>query len=328
METEMEEIDKQIDLFERRDLDQFSSIVKRSINLVTISRDYKIIGTAGLKYLKYYSDIDINETYKSSSTEQAIQHLVKRFKKIFTDAKANKDIYITDFKCGMDSDGEPLRWSKEDVKRDRKTLKDGRVVTMADVILQKTTLKIDLIVREGNNFIDISDNYFLKFGEYSNYFPFDFDKKKILNAIATSYDQYFYASGNLFKGLKRTFAYFKMKDPDFYRIDIKTLADFFNSGSGWLYKQYSEVGTLIDLLEQTFRTPKMTEVKSAIKAVHDNIPEGEYQEEARTLLEKAYRAKTKSAVIDALDKAKTSIFWWIQKITAEFVLKNKSVALY
>jgi len=333
MPQEGEDLERHVDLFERRDLDKFSSIVKKAVNLLTISTDYKIIGTAGLKYLKYYSDVDINESYKATNTDQALKFVAKNFKQIFKDAQANPNLYITDFKCGMDSDGEPLRWDKADVKRGSKELKDRRVVSMEDVLLQKTTLKMDLIVREGNQFVEVSNNYFLKLGEYANYFPFDFNKDKILNAIAESYDEYFYASGNLFKGLKRAFAYFKMKDPDFYRIDIKELADFFNSPVGWLYKQYSEIGTIIELLDQDFRKPKLTEVKIAIKEVMDNIPAGEWSGESKIFLKKSLSAnslseKSVAGIVGELEKAKTSLFWWIQQLTAKFVLKNKSVALY
>jgi hypothetical protein len=319
--------ERQLDLFERRDLSVFNAKVQKVANLITISRDYKIIGTAGLKYLKYYNDIDINEIYEKK-TDAPLTALARRFQQIFKEVANTPDLYITDFKAGMDSDGDPLRWDKNDIKRNKKTLKDGRIVSLEDVLLQKATLKIDIVARVDGSYLEISDNYFIKFGEYANYFPFDFNKEKILNSIEHSYDEYFYASGNIFKGLKRAFAYFKMKDPDRYKLEITSLAKFFNGSVGFLYKCYSEVSTIIELLEQTFKKPSLKDIKFAINQIYSAVPEGGWKDTAKKLLLKAEKAKSKAKMIEALEDAKTSLFWECQKLTADFVLKDKSVALY
>lgn len=325
--NEDEELERKIDLFERRDLDDFNQKVRQVANLITITRDYKVIGTAGLKYLKYYNDVDINELLEKK-TDQPLTGLAKRFQQIFKDVYSTPDLYITDFKAGMDSDGDPLRWNKEEIKKNSKTLKDGRVVSLEDVLLQKATLKIDIIARVDGSYLEISDNYFIKLGEYANYFPFDFDNKKILNSIEHSYDEYFYASGNLFKGLKRAFAYYKLKDKERYKLELTSLATFFNGPIGYLYKCYSEVGTIIELLEQTFKKPSIKDVKSAINQIYSSVPEGGWRDTARSYLLKAEKAKSKDKMIKELEEAKNCLFWTCQRATADFILKDKSVALY
>ena len=49
--------------------------------------------------------------YKNETT------IYKNFKKIFKFVEKNKDLYITDFKVGEDSSGDPLRWIIKEMKK-------------------------------------------------------------------------------------------------------------------------------------------------------------------------------------------------------------------
>ena len=315
-------------LLEKRDPSEFSAKIQKVMNLITISRDYIVIGSAGLKKTKYYADIDINELYKRpTDNETILDNLLKDFQEKFKKAEADPNVFITDFKCGMDSNGEPLRWNKTDVKRGWKTLEDGRKVRFQDCVLQKTTLKIDVVAFIDGNYTEISDNYFIKLGDYSNYFPFDFNKNKILNSVQHDYDEYFYASGNLFKGLKRAFAYWKLKDPEHHRIELNTLLNFFNSPVGLLYQNYSTVGTIIDLIDNTFRKPPVADIKKNIRLLLTNL-QADNTENIRMALNSAFKASSLNKIKVHLETAREELFKLINYYTAHFVLKNRNVAIY
>jgi hypothetical protein len=315
-------------LLEKRDPDEFNDKIQKVMNLLTISRDFVVIGSAGLKKTNYYSDIDLNELYeRPTDNETILDNLLKDFQEKFKEAEKDPTIFITDLKCGMDSDGEPLRWDKSDIKRGWKILKDKRKIRFQDCVLMKTTFKMDVVALVNGSYTEISDNYFIKLGEYSNYFPFDFNKNKILNSIEHDYDEYFYASGNLYKGLKRAFAFWKLKDPEQYKIELSTLLHFFNSPVGLLYQNYSTIGTIIDLIDNTFRKPSVTDIKKNIKILLTNL-QADYTDDIRVSLTSAVKASSLNKIKSHLENARNQLLLLINNYTAHFVLKNRNVAIY
>ena len=315
-------------LLEKRDPSEFNTKIQKVMNLITISRDFVVIGSAGLKKTKYYADIDVNELYnRTTDNETILDNLLKSFQEKFKNAEKDPDVYITDLKCGMDSDGEPLRWNKTDIKRGWKILKDERKIRFQDCVLMKTTFKIDVVVFVNNTYTEMSDNYFVKLGDYSNYFPFDFNKNKILNSIQHDYDEYFYASGNLYKGLKRAFAFWKLKDPEHYRIELNTLLNFFNSHVGLLYQNYSTLGTIIDLIDNTFRTPPVKDIKKNLNVILTNL-QADNTDDIRHSLNSAIKASSLEKIKEYLESARNQLLSLINNYTAHFVLKNRNVAIY
>jgi hypothetical protein len=91
---------------------------------------------------------------------------------------------------------------------------------------------------------------------------------------------------------------------------------------------------LILLLEQTFKRPKITDIKHSLKIILTRIPDvsekdlKEFETISRTFLNKSISSKSKDALIKNLEMTKQSLFLWCQKITADFVLKNRAVAIY
>jgi hypothetical protein len=320
-------------LFKKKDIKDFTKSVREIFNLLTISRKYTVIGSGALEDVKYSADYDLNELFqRPMDTDEALDEIYKMFKNKFAEAEKDKATFITDFKCGEDSDGEPLRWKKEDIKRGTKELKDGRTIRFQNCILMKATMKMDMIVLIEERFVEFSDNYLVKLGDEANFFPHDISRDHILNSIRHSYDEYFYTKANFFKGLKRAFAWYLMKDERKYKTELKGLMDFFNSPVGFIYKKYNNIDAVILVLEQTFKKPNIQDVKNNIELIIACLVErmfhhGEINGIIK-LLEDANKSKSVAKMLDYLYKAKDGLTEIVNRYTLEFVLKNKNLPLY
>jgi len=313
------------DLFEARSIKDYSAAIRKIFNLMTISRTYKVVGSASFKHAKYVSDYDLNDYFNSSDKHTILHSIYLFFKKKFAEAEQNPDIYISDFKCGMDSDGKALRWDKGDIKAGFKTMKDGRKIAFQDCILMKTTMKLDVIALIDGIFTEFSDNYFIKIGDDANFFKEDAAKQSILNSIKHDFDEYYYASHNYMKGLKRCFAYYNIEGKN--KQKMTTLFNFFNSVTGLIYKQRSEINTIIALLEQEFRTPKLADIKRNVGLIAQKC---EFIKDAT--LEKslmaAYNSNTLEDMASKLEAVSLELLKVINARCLKFVKNNKSVLLY
>jgi len=313
------------DLFEKRSINDYSKAIKSIFNLMTISRKYTVIGSAAYKHAKYVADYDLNEFFDSSDKLSILHKIYLFFKQKFTEAEKDKSIFITDFKCGMDSDGDPLRWDKNDMKKGFKILKDKRKIAFQDCILMKTTMKLDVIALIDGIYTEFSDNYFIKLGDDANFFPHDIQKGHILNAIKHSFDEFFYAAHNYMKGLKRCFAYYNIEGGN--KSKMETLFNFFNSTTGLLYVQRSEIGIIKTLLDQNFRKPNMTDVRRNINLISEKCKSVNYPSLEESLA-RAYNSKSLSDMNKNLDDSSNELLKIINSHCLGFLKKNKSVLLY
>jgi hypothetical protein len=308
-----------MDLFDKKKLDDFSKKVKSIFNLLTISRKYKVIGSAGLKNNKYVTDYDLNELYKQPlDTKSALNLIYNHFKIKFKKAEENPEIFITDFKCGLNTDSEPLRWDKKDMKKGFKILADGRKIDFQDCILQKTTLKLDMVSIIDGKFVEFSDNYLIKLGNEANFFPHDLEKGHTLNNLKKSFEEYFYIDRNLFKGLKRCFNYYLIDGEKKNKSNLTKLLNFFNSKVGLLNQIRGEISTIILVLENKngFRKPKIKDVKRAVEIMIDDLdflPDENIKRDLKKL---------------DFEKAEKRLFDIINRATLDFILKNKDVVLF
>jgi len=317
-------------LFDKRSVKDFSDKIQKVFNLLTISRKVRVVGSAGLKATRYINDYDLNELYeKNFNKDEALDEIYKMFKSKFERAEKDPAVFITDFKCGMDCDGEPLRWDKHDIKKGTKKMEDGRIISFQECILQKTTFKLDVIKLIDGVFTEFSDNYFVKLGEDANFFPHDIQKDHLQNSVKHSYEQYFYICRNLFKGLKRAFSYFLMENENNNKEKLKKLMDFFNSPTGKLYQLKGQLGTILLVLknESQFRNPKISDVKENIKLILSEL-EPLPTKDVKNKLTKAFNSSSKKKIMDYLEDAEEDLFDIVNRITADFILKNKEICLY
>lgn len=319
-----------IDLFERKSIKEFSDKIQKVFNLLTISRKMRVVGSSGLKNIRYVNDFDLNELYQRNfDTNEALDEIYKMFKTKFEVAEKDPNIFITDLKCGKDCNDEPLRWGKKDIKRGTKQMEDGRIITFQDCILMKATFKMDVIKIIDGVFTEFSDNYLIKLGNESNFFPHDIQLDHLANALKHSYDDYFYTCRNLFKGLKRAFSYYLLIGKGKHEAILKKLLAFFNSPVGKLYQMKGQIGTILLAMDNAsgFRNPKISDVKKNIKLILSEL-EPLPTRDVKGKLEMAIKATSKNKIMDYLSSAEKDLFDIINRISADWVLKNKDVPIY
>ena len=316
-----------IDIFEKKDIEDFSIAVKNVFNLLTISRKYRVVGSASLKNIRFVADYDLNELFKCEMSEEACLKKIKMmFQEKFKEAEKNTKLFITDFKCGEDSNGEALRWSKEDMKKGYKIMADGRKILFEECILMKTTFKIDLVAFIDGRYNEFSDNYYIKIGDKANFFPHDIEREHLLNNLQHDFSSYFYSKRNYYKALKRAFSYWLMEDQEKNKAKLTKLMNYFNSSVGLLYKLKGELETIQLVMEQKFRKPKPDHLRKNIQIVLNQLKPFALNK-AKEHLEKASKAKTAKVMIEDIEKAKEILYNAVKSSTVVFIKKNPDLIL-
>lgn len=319
-----------LSLFDKKQLIDFSDKLQKVFNLLTISRKFRVAGSAALKNVRYVNDYDLNELYERNfDTKEALNLIYKMFVDKFKRCEEDPTCFVTDLKCGLDSDNEPLRWDKNDIKKGFKKLKDGRKMTFQECILVKATFKLDVVKIIDGIYTEFSDIYFIKLGEEMNFFPHDLERDHLLTSLKHSYEEYFYTYQNLFKGLKRAFAYYMM-DGEGKNADIlKKLLMFFNSPVGKLYNVKGQLGTIMLVIENVnnFRTPKISDIKENVKLILKSL---QYLPvpDIRKKLENSLKASSMRRIKQLIGNVESDLFDIINALTLKWVLNNKDVPIY
>jgi hypothetical protein len=96
-----------------------------------------------------------------------------------------------------------------------------------------------------------------------------------------------------------------------------------------MYQLKSQLDTIILMLENEsgFRNPKIADIHHNIKLILSELEPFPTINIKSNLL-KAVNSKTKKQLIKLLTKSKEDLFLIVNQITADFVLKNKDVAIY
>jgi hypothetical protein len=287
-----------------RKLSQINNETADIINLFAVRGKKRLIGSAGLRAIHYASDYDV-ETILSGITPSSIKKMFQdAYRKIgddvwVTDFKCGYDerlIYNGEYddkslkkylknplitakqrRDILKATGEDriekvrdlyiLRWSHQDVIKGEKTLCDGTVKKMEDAMMDKTTMKIDLIVQVGNQYCEISENYYIKVGNNSNYTKMP-TKKELETDLEE--DIQYYSKIDSFKSLKRLFSLLQVEGAKKNKAKLDKLVAFFNGQVGYLNKIKNELGILEVLLEQP-RKPKWEDVEANLQFIKEQI---------------------------------------------------------
>jgi hypothetical protein len=309
---------------------------KKIFNLLTINGRYQIIGSGNIKGIKYKSDIDLQEFISAPDNEKSLTDIYKIFKRKFKIAKKNPDIFITDFKCGMNSNSEPLRWSYNDMIKGYKKMDDGRPIRFEEALLHRTMIKMDIIAIIDGNFIEFSENYYFNFNKHlqkskhlynGNYFEHDVDKKHILNSVLHSYDEYMNVQHNYLKGLKRAFSVYRAIDK---KQEMKRLIDFFNSDTGFLNKVRSDLDiVLLIMSEQHFRHVKVEDVRKSLLDIKQQLNKKTHLSEYGPTIHRLDEMINKNKLsVESIRRLRNDIYDNVNKSTLEFIEKNKDLLLY
>lgn len=316
-----------IDIFEKKDIEDFSDAIKRVFNLLTISRKYKVVGSASLKNIRFIADYDLNEIFKCEmNEEQCLDKVKKLFQDKFVEAERNPNLFITDFKCGEDSNDEPLRWSKEDMKKGFKIMDDGRKIRFEECILMKSILKIDVVALIDGRYHEFSDNYYIKIGDKANFFPHDIEPEHLANNLLHDFSNYFYSKQNYYKALKRAFSYWLKDGETKNKIKLEKLLNYFNSSVGLLYKLKGELETIQLVMENKFRKPKPVDLRKNIQVVLNQLKPFSL-DKAKEHLVQASKSKTAKTMIEHIELAKQILYNAVKSHTVLFLRKNPELIL-
>ena len=140
------------------------------------------------------------------------------------------------------SGNEPIRW-KYDIILNNKT-------KFINSLKQKSRIKLDVVYRLNNEFVEMSMIYYIKVGQYQNYTEEEFSKEYIVKELKKDIISYT-KENNYLKVLKRKYSIFKQLDQ---KLPLQNkLLEFFNSPVGILYKAYGDLKTILELKDQDFR---------------------------------------------------------------------------
>ncbi|RYY44686.1 MAG: hypothetical protein EOO06_17720 [Chitinophagaceae bacterium] len=154
----------------------------------------------------YANDYDLNANLEISSTVGVLHKVYLEFLQIFTKAYHDPEYYILDFKCGV-YQGEPVRWSYDDMKKGYKMIHKHRL-TFEECLLMDSDegniIKVDICYIHNNIFTDINCLYNFHMVKEKN--SIEETKIKEANQITDSLRddmKRLRKEGNLFKVIKR-----------------------------------------------------------------------------------------------------------------------------
>lgn len=318
-----------MEYFDKRKINDFNNKISSIFNLLTITGKYKVIGSSSVKSILYNSDYDLDELIKSSKNpDNYFKHLYKLFKEKFQIAKKDPSIFITDFKCGEYS-GETIRWSYNDMMKGYILTPVGEKISFIDALKQKSTIKLDIIALINGSFTEFSENYFIKIGNVSNFYPDEINKKNILESIKQSYNDYI-SEENYLKALKRAYAYKSITGDSKYKKQLITLIEFFNSPVGILNKAVSDLNVLILLLEQKFRKVQLLDIKNNLQIIKQNLSYA-FNIDLNGISAKIDHISSLNNAVSIskeLIKIRDYLFNIINNLSMDFIKKNKNLLLY
>ena len=291
-------------MLEEKSPDEINDAITEVIKLFAVRGRWKLIGSNSLRSTQYGVDYDV-ETHLSNNPALSLQHAYHEAKRnpdlyvielkcgidprLYYDGDFSRHSLETYLKHPLipegarneilalgDKDEEKrvelvrdlfiLRWTAEDVAEGRIQLIDGTYRTLHDCLMDKSVAKVDLIVKVGNQFAEISENYYIRAVKEKNY---DDDLSKSAKEKSLQEDIHYYSKTDCFKALKRIFSLYQMEGG--HAKEMERLVDFFNGQVGFLYKIKCELGTLLNLLENTFREVLWEDVRNNLQFIKEQI---------------------------------------------------------
>ena len=290
---------------EQRKQNQLNNAVSGLIERFAVKGKWKLIGSNSLRSTLYGSDYDV-ETDLYNSPSSIVKHFQNAYRDaendpntFITDFKCGWDtrlIYEGDYSAKSlkkylknpliprgkkmaikKATGEKqmdlvrdlfiLRWKPKDVMSGKIKLIDGSFKSFEDCLLDPTTLKIDLIKKVGDQFCEISENYYIKLKNGKSNYPDKPTRKDIEKSFGE--DIQYYSKINSFKALKRLFSLYLIEGDK--EREIEKMIDFFNGQVGYLNKIRAELEILEKVLTQDFRKPKWEDIKNNLQFIKEQL---------------------------------------------------------
>jgi hypothetical protein len=223
--------------------------LEKAFNFLSITGKYRIIGTGALDSVIYKGDFDLQEEINEPTLDGYTDKIYHIFLNKFKEAEKISNFVITDFKCG-EVNGEPIRWNRYNIRSGTQQI-GNKIITFQECLLMKSVIKLDLVIINGWQMTEVSENYYLKLGKHSNY------KKKTKNEILYELKEDILEQKeeeNYLKMLKRLRSFLTIKDKN--DPLIRKIIDFINTETGLLGKIVGDLKTIILLKEQNFKVIK------------------------------------------------------------------------
>jgi hypothetical protein len=218
-----------------RKLSEINANTEKVIHRFALTTKVKFLGSNSKKGILYGSDFDLFSPIKESA-----EALAKHFQQIFS--KPFK--YLIETKIG-EYKNKKLIWNQQQIK---KGINKG--ITLEQAIKMDVLIKTDIILPQGNSFVDISIIYNTKYQTQKT-------KEQIESEFEDEIKEY--SKDNSFKALKRLYSLLSLDDKN---IKLKEkLIKFFNSDIGLVNKVGNDLSTL-DLLVSKYKIP--------YKKIYDN----------------------------------------------------------
>jgi len=172
------------------------------------------------------------------------------------ESKEAKDALKSYLIAKQDIKFQVVRWTPEEVLAGHKKLRDGRTYTLEEGFTSPAITKLDTIARVNGVYTDFSVIYeFVVDGKVINSAPIE-PTASLKESI-----EYYKETNNPYKVIKRKFALAKLKGDE---KAVKRYSKIINSNLGKIYRLYSEVKTVADLLEM--RSVPLGDFKARVKA--------------------------------------------------------------
>ena len=289
-----------------RKVEDINNAVGDVINQLAVKGRRRLIGSNSLRAMTYGADYDA-EAYPKQDRCSAVARLIKEayFKTSknkdvwITDFKAGWDerlVYRGDFskhsveeylenplippaykKKIMSASGDDqeklindlwkLRWDAPAMRRGYVILIDGQKKYFKDAIMDMTPAKIDLVIKVGNQFAEVSENYYITCDGKKNWNtkPDQSDKEQEFEEEIR-----YYTKINKFKALKRLFSLLQYEGKDKNKNKLDRLVEFFNSQVGYANKIKNELDVLESVLEQP-RRPKWSDIEANLQFIKEQF---------------------------------------------------------
>ena len=304
-------------------------------NKYIISSESNIYGSFNYQLQQYPSDIDSTNIvkYKKNIDEDIVirmiakelQDIVKRITKI-------KSYTITDLKCGVYDNGEPIHWtSKEIIKGYREpNIKDNtgnsskyKITLLKALEDLGSMVKLDMVAPYMGKYIEITSLYQIYWGDVAITKLIVDDEYRSLSKDTTKQMK----KNKIFKVIKRLYSNAKMrKDTEM----LKFLEPLINSNLSKLASYKGEFETIQLLLENDI-IPTMAIINNQLDSIKfglDNILDINFdKDEYYQLINKIkdlIREKKSKVAIKYIKKIKDKLNNLINKETLEY-LKSKGI---
>lgn len=311
-------------VLEKKKLNTYSKDIKKVFNMLTITGDYRVIGSASFKKIIYSSDYDLEEFIKESKGRTVLDKIYNAFKKKYIECKKDSNYFITDFKCGLDSNGEPLRWTYSDMIKGYKTLENGRKMKFQECILIKAMMKMDLIVLINGIYTEFSENYYFKIGDDSNFFEHEQEPEHIKTGILHSLDEYLNVQQNYWKALKRLFS-LSVRDGNKHAKVINEMIKFFNGDAGLINKCRNELEILLLVINNNFRKPKIEDIHYNLKVINEWATDAGLN--IKSSIDKMMNKRSLNTLYKDIEKLAGKLYDIVNKLSFTFLKKKSNLTL-